>query len=99
MGKASSELEALDKILEKLTFEVLKWNYGASSAECASERLKAKAALVSLIETTMLEIIGEDEDYSMAMRAGSDEWHKRMIIRNDLRQEQRDRIAKWRGKQ
>jgi hypothetical protein len=34
-----------DEILEQLTFEVIKWNYGASSAETAAERSKAKQQL------------------------------------------------------
>lgn len=40
---------SVDEILENLTFEVIKWNYGASSAECGSERLKSKKLLHSLL--------------------------------------------------
>lgn len=47
-------------ILENLTFEVIKWNYGASSAECVAERAKAEAQLNHHYYRKFMEIVGED---------------------------------------
>lgn len=47
--------QAVDTLLEALTFEVIKWNYGASSAEAAGERLKARTGIMRLISEARIE--------------------------------------------
>jgi hypothetical protein len=38
------------EILDKLTYEVLKWNYGATSAETEAEQMKALDSIIQLID-------------------------------------------------
>lgn len=59
---------SVDTILENLTFEVIKWNYGASSAECGGERLKSKKLLHSLLISKLPE--KKNDEHERATRFG-----------------------------
>lgn len=69
---------SVDEILENLTFEVIKWNYGASSAECNGERLKSKKLLHSLLISKLPEKPSNDL-IQMAIRNGKPQSAARLV--------------------
>lgn len=57
-----AQADELDEILGNLTFEVIRWNYGAVSAETRGEQAKAKASIQShilgVLEAVERDVIG-----------------------------------------
>jgi len=83
-----NEPQSIDQVLDNLTFEVLKWNYGASSAETKMEQHKAKAA----IEAMVREIIGEDEAF---YESDGENLRNIKVLINDRKQGARLRASKY----
>jgi len=75
--------KTLDAILDNLTFEVVRWGYGASSAETKAEQHKAKAAIQAKLAAAKDEVIGVNEPLSTSDLVAD--------IRDNLRAEQRTR--------
>lgn len=57
MSNPTAPPKTLIEILDSLTFEVIKWRYGASSAETIAEQLKAAQSIQALALREALEIV------------------------------------------
>lgn len=72
-----------NEVLDELTFEAIKWKYGAVSAEVRGLQYKAQRQLFEAI----LEIVGADDlPYSRGLPASTSRNRQRNELRTELRQ-------------